>query len=104
MSFGQAASVIYPDDFPGSSPLSPGTYKVEWREGAADSPRSSVIETLGYFAMPPIAVDSFRIAGAATGGQHDIPRPTEATSGEKPVSQADTPEQPTPAETESSDS
>jgi len=55
--------VVYPDEFPASEPLVPGTYEVEWRsapvvEPVGDNPVTVPLrDTLG----PPLATDSFTI-------------------------------------------
>ncbi len=56
-------TVVYPDEFPASEPLVPGTYEVEWRsapvvEPVGDNPVTVPLrDTLG----PPLATDSFTI-------------------------------------------
>jgi hypothetical protein len=55
--------VVYPDEFPASEPLVPGTYEVEWRS-------APVVDTVGgnpvaapqtHNLGPPLATDSFTI-------------------------------------------
>jgi hypothetical protein len=61
-------NVTYPDEFPGSEPLVPGEYRVEWRADTLDpsaSPSSSSASPLLYalFAQSgaPAAIDAFTI-------------------------------------------
>jgi hypothetical protein len=57
-------AALYPDEFPGSEPLSPGAYKVEWRSGRPVEPTPTISELatkLAFASTPPIATDSFSI-------------------------------------------
>jgi hypothetical protein len=56
-------TVVYPDEFPGSDPLVPGTYEVEWRSAPAVDPVGGdpVAAPLTHTLEPPLATDSFTI-------------------------------------------
>jgi hypothetical protein len=69
--------VVYPDEFPASEPLVPGTYEVEWRSAPVVDPDGGnpvaalQMHTLG----PPLATDSFTIPEEAA-----IPPPPPPTT------------------------
>lgn len=55
--------VVYPDEFPASEPLVPGTYEVEWRSAPAVDPvgGNPVAAPQTHTLEPPLATDSFTI-------------------------------------------
>jgi hypothetical protein len=60
-------TVIYPDEFDGAEPLTPGRYGVEWRasvdlSGGSVSP---LVAALAQMTGSPVAVDSFTIPSPA---------------------------------------
>lgn len=91
----QTATVVYPDEFRGSSPLVPGNYLVEWRSGISVGTEAagSLVRVLAGMKNPPAATDSFTITAArATGGQQEEPRTAEtraAAQVSEPATQAE---------------
>jgi hypothetical protein len=73
--------VVYPDEFPASEPLVPGTYEVEWRSAPGLDPAGgnplAALQT--HELEPPLATDSFTIPEEAA--FPSLPLPT--TSGAK---------------------
>jgi hypothetical protein len=69
--------VVYPDEFPASEPLVPGTYEVEWRSAPVVDPVGgnpvAALET--HNLGPPLATDSFTIPEEAA-----IPSPPPPTA------------------------
>jgi len=59
--------VIYPDEFPGSEPLLPGRYEVEWREAPLVDPANALASLLAQAVGPPVATDSFTIPDTTAG-------------------------------------
>jgi hypothetical protein len=73
-------STVFPDEFVGSSPLVPGSYKVEWRQGVvSDSPPESRVSSLAALLaqkmmlsrLALVATDAFTIRDAAP-GERDV--------------------------------
>jgi hypothetical protein len=69
--------VVYPDEFPASEPLVPGTYEVEWRSAPVVDPAGgNPVAALQTHNMgPPLATDSFTIPEKAA-----IPSPPPPTT------------------------
>jgi hypothetical protein len=96
-------STVFPDEFPGSSPLAAGPYRVEWRRGSvSDAPQTGTSRLAAALAqkmtlqrLQLVASDAFTIPGA-TPGQQDAPRTTETEKAQPPTDSTDKHENPEP--------